>query len=146
MPRASVPAKNDGICTGDYNSIQQSEAWRFLSFPFCEDKREDCTMKIANIIAAAALAITGIAGATAASAAPVTVVSAAASIQGHGYRDGQRYRDRNRWDRQDRRWDRGRQYNRGRYYNRGRSYRNNRRACWTEWRRHQGRVTVCRRR
>lgn len=109
-------------------------------------------MKIVRIIAAAALAFTGVAGATtAASAAPVTLIGASATVQdygyGYGYRDDRRYRDgwryrgdRNRWDRN--RWDRGRGYDRGRYYRGHRAHR----VCWTEWRRYQGRVTVCRRR
>ena len=107
-------------------------------------------MRIAKIIAAAALAFAGIAGTTA-SAAPVTVISASAAVQDYGYRDSQRYRgDRDRWerrdrwdrrDRRDRNWDRGRGYDRGRYYRGHRSHR----ACWNEWRRGH-RVTVCRRR
>lgn len=107
-------------------------------------------MKIVRIIAAAALTFTGVAGATtAASAAPVTLIGASAVVQdyGYGYRDDRRYRDdwryrgdRNRWDRN--RWDRGRGYDRGRYYRGHRAHR----VCWTEWRRYQGRVTVCRRR
>jgi Ni/Co efflux regulator RcnB len=74
-------------------------------------------MKIVRIIAAAALAFTGVAGATtAASAAPVTLIGASAAVQDYGY-------------------------DRGRYYRGHRSHR----ACWNEWR-HGHRVTVCRRR
>lgn len=103
-------------------------------------------MRIVKIIAAAALALTGVAGATtAASAAPVTLIGASALAQdyGYGYRDDRRgdrgYRDDRRYRGDRNRWDRGRGYDRGRYH------RNSRRACWNEWRRGH-RVTVCRRR
>jgi hypothetical protein len=102
-------------------------------------------MKFAKLIAAAALAVAGIAGtSTAASAAPVSHVTtlAASAASAAGFQDRRYYRDDRRGYRDDRRrWDR-RHGNRGRYYNRGR----NQRVCWQEWRRHQGRVTVCRRR
>lgn len=113
-------------------------------------------MHIGKIIAAAVLALTGIAGtSTAASAHTVTVsatmAAASASVQRGYYRDDDRRWDRGdsrRWDRGDRRrWDRGdrrrwdrRSYNRNRYYRGG-----SRRVCWNEWRRGH-RVAVCRRR
>lgn len=101
-------------------------------------------MHFKKLIAAAALAVAGIAGsATAANAAPIAATSASASVLTVSFAasaQDRRYRDNDRrWDRGHRRgWDRGR-YNRGRGYNRGR-------VCWTEYRRYQGRVTVCRRR
>lgn len=103
-------------------------------------------MSFKKLIAAAALAIAGIAGsATVANAAPVTATSASASVLTVSLASTAQ-----RWgDRDDRRYDRGRRngydrgrYNRGRHYNRG----NRGRTCWKEWRRHQGRVTVCSRR
>jgi hypothetical protein len=103
-------------------------------------------MRIAKIIAAAALAVTGIAGATTATASPVTAVAAAAvQSYGYGYRDD-RYRDDRRRDREDR-WDRGhhRGWDEGRRYNSNRYYNNrSRRVCRTEWHRYSGRTTVCR--
>lgn len=104
-------------------------------------------MKIAKLIAAAALAFAGIAGtATVATAAPVShapayaVAPLAAPVaQDRRYRDGQRY------ERNDRRVDRrGRGWERNRYSNR-RGYRGNRRICRTEYRHHR-RVTICRNR
>lgn len=104
-------------------------------------------MRFGKIIAAAVLALTGIAGtAPAASANTVTVTAsmavASAHVQRGYYRDDDRRwdrGDRRRWDRGDRRrWDR-RNYNR-RHYRGG-----SRRVCWSEWRRGD-RVQVCRRR
>lgn len=103
-------------------------------------------MHIKKLIAAAALAVAGIAGsATAANAAPIAThagastltVSVAASAQRWG-EDGRRYdrRDQRRYDRGHHRgWDRGRD-NRRHY---------GRRICRTEWRHHR-RATVCYRR
>ncbi|MBB5708978.1 hypothetical protein [Sphingomonas xinjiangensis] len=111
-------------------------------------------MKLGKILAAAALALSGVAaGASPATAAATTSIAAASSptfmaassvsnIQ--RYRDGDGWgRDHRRWDRRDRRgWNRGRHDRRG--YNRGRYYRQHR-ACWNEWRRGRP-VTVCARR
>lgn len=96
-------------------------------------------MRFGKIIAAAVLALTGIAGtAPAASANTVTVTASMAAASAHVQRGYYRDDDR-RWDRGDRRrWDR-RNYNR-RHYRGG-----SRRVCWSEWRRGD-RVQVCRRR
>lgn len=105
-------------------------------------------MHFKKLIAAAALAIAGIAGsATAANAAPVAATTASGSVltvSVAAAAQDWRHRGDRRWDRRNNRgYDRGR-YNRSRY-NRGRSY-NRGRVCWKEYRRHQGRITVCRRR
>ena len=98
-------------------------------------------MHFKKLIAAAALAVTAVAGsATTASAAPVSATGASVrTVSVAAAAQDWRHRDNRRWDRDRHRgWDRGRQYNR-RHYNRGR-------VCWTEYRRYQGRVTICRRR
>lgn len=103
-------------------------------------------MSFKKLIAAAALAVAGMAAtAPAASAAPIAAPAGASTLAVSFDAGAQRWGDRDgrRWDRGHRRYDRGhrRGWDRGRYNRRHYG----RRVCRTEWR-HGRRAQVCFRR